>query len=102
MADPDVIHIAGAVVQVGTQHRQRCSWCGAVIEDLDLALMAVPDDQTAAGVPSWPVGELVAVAGGMKWLVDHADGNVLPAGCCAHLPHDVTGHVAGGGAADGG
>lgn len=36
-----VVHIVGLDITVGTQLRQRCGWCGAVILDQDLALVAV-------------------------------------------------------------
>lgn len=41
----EVIHIAGIDVRVGNQHRQRCAWCGAVIDDHDLSRLAVPAGQ---------------------------------------------------------
>lgn len=94
-----VIHIAGEVIQIGSQQRQRCSWCGAVLDDFDLSRMGimVPDDQqpppATPPIPSWPTGGLVAVDGGMKWTVPHDDGDPLPDEACAQLPHDVTGHT---------
>lgn len=94
-----VIHIAGAQVQVGQQLRQRCSWCGAVLEDYDLTRImspANPDGSPPGPPPLWEVGALIAVdrsdgGSGAAQVVDHEDGAQLPAECCASLPHDVTG-----------
>lgn len=89
-----VVHIAGPVIEIGPQYRQRCSWCGAVLEDYDLSRVAVagpvePDWRPA----TWEVGGLVEVYGGGEVVgrVDHEDGDRLPANACAQLPHDVTG-----------
>lgn len=89
-----MIHIAGVDVQVGHQVRQRCSWCGAVLLDYDLATIAQPlnaDGSLPAPPAMWGVGALVSVDDGCSYVVAHTDGAPLPEGACAQLPHEVTG-----------
>lgn len=97
-----IVHIAGVDVTVGSRYRQRCSWCGAVLFDYDLTRVqvevpdgwdAMTDKEKAAACrpPSWPIGALVAHRDGARYVVDHDDGLPVPADCCAHLDHDVTG-----------
>lgn len=83
------IHIAGNDVQVGTQLRQRCAWCGAILVDYDLVRVAVPIGQDPRPA-TWPVGALVEVDGNASWVVEHEDGATIPAGACANLDHEVT------------
>lgn len=94
-----VIHIAGPHIQVGPQLRQRCSWCGALLLDYNLALTAVsiPEGKTEETMTdedrrpgTWQYGDLVAVDGNAKWTVDHEDGAELPDGCCGKLDPEVT------------
>ena len=37
-----MIHLAGPAITCGTHRRQRCSWCGTIIEDIDLANVGIP------------------------------------------------------------
>lgn len=87
-----VVHIAGHEVQVGEFLRQRCAWCGAVLEDYDLSrLMYTVDTPPEQRRPAtWPVGGLIEVDGGVTWVVDHDDGKTLPANACAVLDVEVT------------
>lgn len=97
-----IVHIAGLDVRSGDQYRQRCAWCGAILEDVDLSRIAVaidPDNPDAlpAPFPRWAQGALVAVAdgGGVKWVVEQGgehDGPVPPE-CCANLDDAVTGLI---------
>jgi hypothetical protein len=41
-------------------------------------------------VPTWPIGDLVGVDGGLSFLVPHADGDPLPDGACGKLDPEVT------------
>lgn len=84
------IHIAGNVVLVGSRQRQRCSWCGALIDDHDLALIAFPlsTPEAERNLPHWE--GLVLIDGNMKASIPHEDGDVLPDGCCAKLDPEVT------------
>lgn len=84
-----VIHIAGPDIQVGPQLRQRCAWCGAVLNDYNLELIAVPAGQDPRP-GMWPVGELVAVDGSLSYVVGHEDGAQLPEGSCGQLDPAVT------------
>jgi hypothetical protein len=83
------VHIAGIRVMVGSRVRQRCAWCGAVLDDVDLDLVAVPVDQPDCGVPEWRVGSLVAIDGGMAWSVLHRVTDAVPEGLlCPARPVD--------------
>lgn len=89
-----MVHVAGAAVQVGNHLRQRCSWCGGVLIDEDLALISVPVGQEG-DFPTWGVGELIETTaldgqGGMWTVVDHTDGDPVPDNCCAKLSPEVT------------
>lgn len=84
-----VVHIAGVVVRVGARIRQRCSWCGALLDDHDLERIAVPEGQDPMPA-SWPSGDLVAVDGAASWIVPHTDGERLPANACASLDAEAT------------
>lgn len=87
-----IIHIAGLDVQVGDQLRQRCSWCGSVILDVDTARVAfqVVEGQEGYKVSTWPVGALIGMNGAVTWVVEHEDGKQLPPNACAQVPHEVT------------
>lgn len=83
------MHIAGADVQVGPLLRQRCAWCGALLQDYDLGRVAVPAGQDPRPA-LWPMGVLVAVDGPASWIVEHQDGAELPPTACAQLDPGVT------------
>jgi hypothetical protein len=85
------VHIAGTQVKVGCRVRQRCAWCGAVLDDVDLHAVAVPVDQPAGGFPEWRPGSLVAIDDGVRWIVNHKDGDDVPDGCCVSIDPEVTG-----------
>lgn len=84
-----IVHIAGNDVQVGPYLRQRCAWCGAVLVDYDLTLVAVPEGQDPRPA-TWPVGGLVEVDGHVSSTVPHEDGKQLPENACAQLDPAVT------------
>lgn len=89
----EVIHIAGLVVVSGTQLRQRCAWCGAIIDDKNLAGLAValhPGETEVAPYPSWPVGALIGKCGPATYVIRQEDDEALPDGCCAKLDPEVT------------
>lgn len=94
--DGQIIHIAAQPVLVGTHHRQRCAWCGAIIEDQDLTMAARLLEDADKPWPAWPTGELISTTagepggGGVTFVVAHEDGAVLPDGCCAKLDPAVT------------
>lgn len=39
--DEPIVHLAGPVITFGSLSRQRCSWCGALVEENDLARVGV-------------------------------------------------------------
>lgn len=84
-----ITHVAGLVVNIGPQMRQRCAWCGATLIDYDLTLMAVPvgQDPTPA---TWEVGALVVVDGNASWVAEDQGDDKLPDDACARIDHEVT------------
>lgn len=102
MSAESVTHFAGPDVQCGPQLRQRCSWCGAVLVDVDLSRTAtvVAEGEEPGQYPRWPMGELVQVWGDgtvsntidADELETHDDGSrKLPPDSCARIDHSVTG-----------
>jgi hypothetical protein len=84
-----VVHIAGHQAQVGPHLRQRCAWCGEILEDHDLRRIAVPVGQDPRpGL--WAPGVLVLIDGGLAVAVDHNDGDDVPGNCCAALDPAAT------------
>lgn len=64
------IHIAGVCVYMGSLRRQRCSWCGALLHEYDLANIARPlepgedpENPEPWEPGSWEVGGLVQMEG---------------------------------------
>lgn len=107
MTPTGTVHIAGLDVHVGPYLRQRCAWCSQLLIDEDLRLVAVQctcgrtetphaDDCPAAKpVATWQVGALVEVVGEQdqvraSWVVEHKDGDDLPANACGALDPAVT------------
>lgn len=90
------VHIAGAPIRFGAYLRQRCSWCGVLIIDQDLSLVARPVEDADTPFPVWPVGEEVAMDGAVTWVLDrtpsleHEDGWTVSPDCCLRLPVEVT------------
>jgi len=84
-----IVHIAGPDIQIDTQLRQRCSWCGAVLVDYALDRVMVPVGQDPRP-GTWPVGAMVLVDGPMSTTVDHDSGRPLPDGSCGRLDPAVT------------
>lgn len=97
MSEPGMTHIAGQPVKLqGRYLRQRCSWCGAILIDVDLQNLGVHIPGEAIGIeepeafvyPVWNPGELVTLDGTASYTL----GNVseLPDNCCAVLSPEVT------------
>ena len=81
----ETIHIAGMQIDIGGRYlRQRCSWCGFVLIDYDLSMMAFAVEPGEEPKPPamWEVGALVLVDGAMSTTVEHADGERLPPTSC--------------------
>jgi hypothetical protein len=97
MAAAEIVHIAGEPITFDGVQRQRCSWCGALIEERDLANMAVATDSSASsevqqeeansvGRSHWK--GFVAVVGTfpiMKWAVDEPEDGQAPERSCMRL-----------------
>lgn len=84
-------HIASEVITLnGRFMRQRCSWCGALLIDYDLASIAVPEGQDPT--PShWQPGGFVRVDGNLSMQVEAGDGQgPVPEDSCMNLDHAVT------------
>lgn len=86
-----MIHFAGHPVRVGRFARQRCAWCGAILEDLDLSLVMVPEGQE--GPAPWTPGDLIEVEGNGRSVVGHEDGGQLPDGTCFEVEHPKPRHL---------
>jgi len=87
-----IVHVIGTEIVVGDLSRQRCSWCGALVEDRDFSRMAValqPGQTAEEAVEAmrqtrWEPGSHVAVDGNMGYVVPHEEG-VIPEGSCMLL-----------------
>lgn len=84
-ASNNMIHLAGHPVQVGPRQRQLCAWCGFVLLEYDLTLIAVPNKPDGSpGDPPRPFeqGVLVQVRSNFQMVVPHKDGDPLPSPNC--------------------
>jgi len=79
--------------------RQRCMWCGTVLINADLNLVAVqikPGETEAPPFATWEAGGMVGVNGNMMWLVWTAEQaqvrrlSEMPETCCMTLDPAVT------------
>lgn len=86
-----MIHFAGHPVRVGPFARQRCAWCGAILEDWDLSLTMVPEGQD--GPSPWTPGALVEVEGNGRSVIAHENGSKLPIGTCFDVEHSPPRHL---------
>lgn len=86
----DIAHIAGPeLIFAGRWQRQRCSWCGATIIDLDLLNLIVP---VGSGPPSsYAQGALVRVTeNGNVYLGQFDLQNALPDNSCTMFDPSIT------------
>lgn len=77
------IHFVGAGISIGSKYRQRCSWCGVIIEDGDYNNIATPDGQPFN--PFWTVGKLIEITDGNprgSWIRNEEDFTTIPNNCC--------------------
>lgn len=93
-----VAHLAGLDITFNSDDgpilRQRCSWCGATLIDVNLARIAVPEGQDPT-YPRWKVGTFIDThspdgRGGMWSVVDWEPGQPAPANACLRMPVEVT------------
>ena len=95
----EVVHVAGVDLQFNSEDgsqilRQRCSWCGTTLIDIDLSRVSVPVGQEGS-YPTWEVGAMVGTfspdsKGGMWAKVDWEPGTPVPDDCCLRMPPDLT------------
>jgi len=80
-------HIAAQqVVICGRYVRQRCAWCGEVLEDVDLSNLAFENSEDAKNpYPEWPAGALIGVDGNCRYIVSPEVEGTMPDDCCALL-----------------
>lgn len=82
-----VVHVASQTVQVGSEIRQRCVWCGHSLIEVDLRFVAVEDaDQD---YPTWPGGSLVEVDGGLTCIFSSREEGTVPTNFCG-APDDAS------------
>jgi hypothetical protein len=97
-----LVHWAGIAARAGSVIRQRCCWCGALIEEIDLERIAVQttviggpavEFVDAEGKPKDRWQGLVAISEGfptVKWAVDEPADGKIPADSCMALDVAVT------------
>ena len=99
-ASTAVAHLAGPSVEFHSDEgpilRQRCSWCGTALLDVNLARIAVPIEQAGEPYPVWEVGAFVERAGqdeaiSVCMAVDWEPETPVPANACLRMPPEVTG-----------
>jgi hypothetical protein len=76
-------HVAGPTLTFDDRYqRQVCLWCGEVLEEYDLANIAVPISQP--GPPAtWPPGAWVRVEGPVAYTIDVGLDEPMPEDACA-------------------
>lgn len=90
-------HVAGVDITFDERYiRQRCSWCGVVLLDYDLANMEAGNERPAP----WPIGSLVRIDGNAAYVVsdaplcDECDPDQTPVGVpddsCFNIDPEVT------------
>ncbi len=95
-----VAHLAGPDIRFNTEEgqvlRQRCSWCGATLIDVNLSRIAVPVGQEEGPYPTWPIGSFVEThspdgRGGAWFALDWEHPAPVPDHACLRMPLEVTG-----------
>lgn len=96
----EIVHFAGQTMTFGSLQRQRCLWCGALIDERDLARTAVQVDpaaseevqrEEAARGAELKWSGLVAIDGNVRWAVDEPDdGHAPPRSCMQLFPEEVS------------
>lgn len=98
-----LVHLAGPPIRVRNVIRQRCAWCGAVLQEDDLDRIAWVAEEGAEdehpliepdGTPKARWAGLVAVEEGnptAKWAVEESADREVPSDSCMALDPAVTG-----------
>jgi hypothetical protein len=77
-------HLVAQTITFGSVRRQRCLWCGALVDEVDLARIA----STSPGpIPHWE--GWVMVDGNARYAVAADDGRA-PDEACMRIDHEVT------------
>lgn len=91
----EIIHFAGQDMTFGTIQRQRCLWCGALIDERDFSRMATQiqpgesEEQAVEAMRRTRWSGLVAVDGGARWAVDDPEDGKAPDRSCMVLLPDL-------------
>lgn len=92
-----LVHLVGPPLRAGDVIRQRCAWCGALIDEYDLTRVAIPEGDPPLvhedGTPCGGWTGLVAVAEGsptVKWAVENPPDGRMPEDSCMALDPEVT------------
>lgn len=93
----EIVHFAGESLTFGTVQRQRCLWCGALIDERDFSRMATQiqpgesEEQAVEAMHRTHWSGLVAIDGNVRWAVDDPeDGKAPPRSCMELFPAEVT------------
>lgn len=88
----EIIHFSGQTMRIGPLRRQRCLWCGGLIQEYDLRrisrVLEPGEDPDAEWEPGAYSG-LVAVDGQSSWAVDDPEDGKVPARACSELLPDA-------------
>ncbi len=80
-------HVAGLDITVNDRYlRQRCAWCGAIIIDIDLTRIGVPEGQDPRPA-TWQIGALIRKDGPYRYIVEDEK---YPDDACLALDPEVT------------
>lgn len=96
----ELVHLAGPAITYDNVQRQRCVWCGALIDERDLSRMAVQVDPNASeevqNEEATRALELkwegfVAVNGHVRWSLEWPNDDKAPERSCMRLlPNELT------------
>lgn len=90
----ELVHLAGPSITYGSVNRQRCAWCGALIDERDFERMAVQVDATASAEVQQEEANralelkwegFVAIDGNVRWAVDTPEDGRAPERSCMRL-----------------
>lgn len=93
--DSGTVHIAGFEVQFAERLRQRCAWCGEVMVDIELGLVAFEIDDPNKTYPVFPTAKQVLHDGAMWLVLDDIPGDLpgtvhVDIRCCMRIPAELT------------
>lgn len=94
-------HIVGPALTMhsktrGLVRRQRCLWCGVLIDEMELERIAVqiPEDGSEPKPPGeWPPGAVIRIESEnpkITSIVEVGEDEMLPNDACANIDYEVT------------